>query len=786
VYFGSLALAALLAAAGCAKAPAQHASASAATARGAATSLSAASPTQARLAADRSFATLPDRGELLGYATRDVVHDGAYTWHRAGVSEIHALHAMANGHLRLTTPAGQSLDIAYDRHVEHDSGDWTWIGHIAGHPEQQTILTFGAHAAFGTIGQPDGLPLRLTVHNGASWVVETDPGKIALIDNAATRPRRPDFKLPPKRPMTGGVAAAGAMRMASAPSMSAATTSTSTSTVDLVVGYTAGFATANNGTSGAITRLNHLVDIANAAYVNSGISSKVRLVGTVAVSYPDASSNDTTLGKLTGYDSDSNTHTTPDPAFNALRAARETYGADLVSLVREYKEPENGGCGIAWLIGGGQSGISTGDAYFGYSVVSDGIDAGSDGKSYYCLVETLAHEMGHNMGAAHDVETAKGDDGRLDADEYGAYPYSFGYKTTSSTGNFYTVMAYGDTGQTLYRIFSDPRSTFCGSRACGTTTQADNARTLAQTIPIIAQFRAGTVGTAAEARNDFDADGRSDVLWRDLDSGQNVLWKAANSGAQQAVATVSGQAWKIVGAGDFDGNGAWDLLWRNTSTGRNAIWKSANASTGIAVTTVSNLAWSIVGTGDFNGDGRADILWRNTATGANAIWRSGNSSTPQTVTTITDQGWKVAAVADFNGDGAADILWRNASNGRNAIWRSGNSASTQPISTVGPDWRVAGAGDFNRDGNADVLWRNTVDGRNAIWLSANSASQTSVPSTATAWAVAAIGDYDGDGHDDVFWRNRTSGSDVIWKSADASTPRTVSTVSANNGWIVAE
>jgi hypothetical protein len=141
--------------------------------------------------ARHSFATLPDRGELVAYASSDVRRDGAYTWHRAKLSEAYALRAIADGHLRLTTPSGQLLDIQYDDHVEHDSGDWTWVGHAAGHPEQQTILTFGPHAAFGTIAQPNGLPLRLTLRNGASWIVENRPAKIAALHNAATIPSVP-------------------------------------------------------------------------------------------------------------------------------------------------------------------------------------------------------------------------------------------------------------------------------------------------------------------------------------------------------------------------------------------------------------------------------------------------------------------------------------------------------------------------------------------------------------------------------------------------------------------
>jgi hypothetical protein len=451
------------------------------------------------------FANLPDHGGLVAYPGKVVRQDGAYAWYRADLSEEHALRAIVDGHLRVTTPEGEILDFQYDRHVEHPSGDWTWIGHRPGHEGEQTILTFGDKAAFGSIAQDGKPPLRLTVRDGAGWLVETDPVKLASIVNAATRPRRPDYhivpesKLPKNRSGQPRSAADGAMpRIATPGATTASATTAAATTVDLIIGYTSGFATANGGVSGATTRINYLVDVANAAYVNSKISAQVRLVKTMQVSYTDSNSNDTALEQLSGYKSGTGP-VTPNTAFDALRAAREQYGADLVSLVRDFKEPEHGGCGIAWLLGGGLQGIGAGEGWdeLGYSVISDGTDAGTDGKNYYCLDETLAHELGHNMGAAHDKETAKGDDGTLDnPDDYGAYTYSFGYKSGVTLGNFYTIMAYGDSGQIIYRTFSTPRTTFCGGYACGTSSE-DNARTLVSTIPVVADFRA-SAGTFSD------------------------------------------------------------------------------------------------------------------------------------------------------------------------------------------------------------------------------------------------------------------------------------------------
>ena len=292
--------------------------AASATARGAATP--ASTPSTAKRA---RFAALPDRGELLRYDAQAPVRDGAYTWHRTELSEQHALDAIASGTLRVATPEGRLLDFQYDRSIRHDeSGDWTWIGHMPGQEGVQAILTFGAGAAYGSIGQPGARPLRLTMRGGASWLVETDPTQLAGLASHAANPVSPDYqivspaaikRLRELRPAAGAVKSAGLAKTSSA----AATTTT----VDLVIGYTQGFVTAQGGTGNVITRLNSMVDTANAGLANSIVSGQIRLVHAMQVNYTDTNTNDAALGQLTGYDSDSQRETTPNAAFNALRAA---------------------------------------------------------------------------------------------------------------------------------------------------------------------------------------------------------------------------------------------------------------------------------------------------------------------------------------------------------------------------------------------------------------------------------------------------------------------------------
>ena len=295
----------------------------------------------------------------------------------------------------------------------------------------------------------------------------------------------------------------------------------------------------------------------------------------------------------------------------------------------------------------------------------------------------------------------------------------------------------------------------------------------------------GTAVFVPPRRNDFNGDGKDDILWRNHSTGANVIWKSAVSSTPQGMSRVGNLAWGIVGTGDFNGDRNSDVLWRNAITGANAIWKSANSATQLAVTGVSNLDWQVAGVGDFNGDGKDDILWRNNITGASMIWKSASAATRQGVTRVTDLAWRIAGVGDFNGDGKSDVLWRNAITGANAIWKSANSATQQAVTGVtNLAWQVADIGDFNGDGKSDILWRNRSTGANVIWKSGRAATPQAVTGvTNLDWHVVGAGDYNGDKTADVLWRNLRTGANVIWKSAGSANQQPVTGVT-NLAWVV--
>jgi glucose/arabinose dehydrogenase len=187
---------------------------------------------------------------------------------------------------------------------------------------------------------------------------------------------------------------------------------------------------------------------------------------------------------------------------------------------------------------------------------------------------------------------------------------------------------------------------------------------------------------------DFDGNGRADLFWR-TDSGALAIWKMNGNQIMGAdflrsgttMVGTPGPDWHVLGTDDFDGDGRGDLLWR-TDDGTLAIWELDGTQIkaadyfriGSTIIKTPGSDWHIVGTGDFDGDGRGDLLWR-TDDGSLAIWEMDGTQIKAAdflkigSTTIGAPGsdWHIDGTGDFDGNGTDDILWRTDS-GALAVW----------------------------------------------------------------------------------------------------------------------
>jgi hypothetical protein len=275
-----------------------------------------------------------------------------------------------------------------------------------------------------------------------------------------------------------------------------------------------------------------------------------------------------------------------------------------------------------------------------------------------------------------------------------------------------------------------------------------------------------------DAHNDFNGDGRSDVLWRNDNGGFVTDWLGQPNGGfvgnTDAAWNNSSSNWHIAGTGDFNGDGRVDILWRSDG-GEITNWL-AKANGGFqgnianADNTVSS-NWNIVGTGDFNGDGKTDVLWQSTdGTVTNWLGQANGSFVGNISNAHSDVGasWHVAGTGDFNGDGIDDILWRNDNGGFITDWlgtpNGGFIGNTDAAwNNASSNWHIVGVGDFNGDGRADILWRSD-SGEVTDWLAKANGGFTGNIANAdnhidSSWHVVEVGDFNGDALDDVLWQN---------------------------------
>ena len=176
-----------------------------------------------------------------------------------------------------------------------------------------------------------------------------------------------------------------------------------------------------------------------------------------------------------------------------LLKVRDAVRADLVSMYsagREY-------CGMAWL--------NTSKAQ-GHSVVS-------------CF-GSLAHELGHNLGAHHNWH---------DGDPVGRPPYMFGYRYITGSPRFSTQMSYGcNPACPLIPYHSNPDIEF-ETIPVGTREHHDVARRFNERREVV---------------EDFYADGNNFTVYEHANYQGNACTFTSKGGVSAYLADMCGEGWQ--------------------------------------------------------------------------------------------------------------------------------------------------------------------------------------------------------------------------------------------------
>lgn len=399
-----------------------------------------------------------------------------------GVQAIHAnlaglTQAEEGAEIALPLPNGQT-EVAIVTRRELDQDGLVQIQGVsrmdgAGAP---TVITVGKDAVFGVVMR-DGNEYQIVTRKGQTQIV--DPGAAGW-----SRLRGPD-----QATVEGAAGevlsqAAGSAGLLTA---GAGTTTTTTSggalvplaagsidtTITLFMTYSATYVSQWGTEAVARTRLSNLVQIANSAYANSGTGIAFKIVGWAKVPQADATPQ-TVLPLMRG----------DTGAFKGVAALRKASGGAITVFFSPFNTVtgSTSTCGLAYVTGGGAGGMSSFNAQVGGSLYAALNDGQSNG--YYCEMLSLGHELGHNLGNAHD---------KANSSFPGVFSYSYG---KGVSGQFGTVMSYISPRVAL---FSSPQLV-CGStkQPCGTATENVVATMLQTKATVAAQGVASKASVSTE------------------------------------------------------------------------------------------------------------------------------------------------------------------------------------------------------------------------------------------------------------------------------------------------
>ena len=258
-----------------------------------------------------------------------------------------------------------------------------------------------------------------------------------------------------------------------------------------------------------------------------------------------------------------------------------------------------------------------------------------------------------------------------------------------------------------------------------------------------------------------------DLIFRNGSSLESLLmvdnWTSVVSLQSQAI------NWTYIGVGDFNADGWSDIAWRDSNTGNIGLTFYQNGGF-FGTHTIPPEASTYLpkAIGDVNGDGISDIIWYAARTGDIRIWLMNGDGTINKVAFpgAVSAGAATIATGDFNRDGNADIFFRIGTS--TVIWLMNGGTRISSISpgAAGVNFAFLGVADFNNDGMSDIAWKDTYTNSVVFWwldagmLVTTKTLQAPPPADQT---ILGVQDVNGDGVSDVVFRDTRAGAISAWQ-----------------------
>jgi len=370
--------------------------------------------------------------------------------------------ALTSRDISVKLAADTQIPVRYDQ-SEIVGRMLVWKGAVPNVPGQATFVVEDGNIT-GTVDNNGQIYRVEPIGSGVHAVIKLDSSRLppdhppSFADKERIAPSSaPTPSSSPRKKLGGASSRLGDTR---APS-------TAPTVIDVLVAYT-------RDASGAVANINSLIALAvaeaNQSYVNSQIGIRLSLVNTMQVEYSeDGKTFETILGDLVS-----------DPG---IKMRRDIDSADLVAMIINKSDF----CGLADAI------RATSDT--AYAVIYFDCATG-----YY----SFAHELGHLMGARHDM-----------ANDPSKSPFSYGhgYQYLSGATKWRTIMAYDCAGGCVrLQYWSNPLVRH-GGVPMGTIASNNNARVLNETASEVASFRSAPLALNAVQGMQTGSVGSTDAVY---------------------------------------------------------------------------------------------------------------------------------------------------------------------------------------------------------------------------------------------------------------------------------
>jgi peptidyl-Asp metalloendopeptidase len=353
----------------------------------------------------------------------------------------------------IVLPINDNQSVTVQRlQVTSSAEGYTWNGIVQETGESSILMWWKDGRLTGVLGYKGHIYTVVNIGGEAHAVIEVDPRKMPP-DHAAASTKAAERRAQPNARSSGKEASLAAVSPAPpAPPIPPFADAERTAleaknvTIDAMIVYTKKVASRYIRDPADLIAL--AVAQANQALANSGVGNvKLRLVHTQLIDYDESSAQhfEHLYRMVDGLG-----------PFREIHRLRDDKRADVVGMIID----DPSGCGLSTRVGPDAE-----DAYF---VVH---------HSCAAVTISIAHEIGHILGARHDR--------RIDA---GNTPFAFGHGYVNGT-KWRTMMSYQESCDGCLRIpyWSNPRVLYKGEPTG--TADADNARVILEQAERVSKFR---------------------------------------------------------------------------------------------------------------------------------------------------------------------------------------------------------------------------------------------------------------------------------------------------------